>query len=86
MTRFLGDSPVRVLVKLLLMSLLVGWVMNWLAITPADLADRIASLVSHAWSLGLDGLSEFGGTIALGATVVVPLFLLGRLSNARRGG
>lgn len=86
MTRFLGDSPLRVLVKLVLLSLLVGWVMNWLAITPADLIDRIAVLVRRTWSLGLDGLSEFGGTIVLGATVVVPLFLLGRLSNARRGG
>ena len=85
MQRFLGDSPIRVIVKLLLLSLLAGWVMNWLDVTPLDLIDRAVLVVENVWNLGLDGLGRFGGTVALGAMVVVPLFLLNRLANYRRG-
>lgn len=85
MTRFLGDSPLRVLVKLVLLSLLVGWVLNWLAITPLDLLDRVVAAAERAWAMGWSGVERFGGTVALGAVVVVPLFLLGRLSKLRRG-
>lgn len=84
MTRFLGDSPIRVLVKLVLLSLLVGWVLQWLAVTPLDVVDHLVAAARNVWALGIDGLSRFGGTIALGAVFVVPLFLVSRIVNRRR--
>ena len=85
MHRFLGDSPLRVLVKLVLLSLLAGWVMNWLGVTPLNLLDRLAEMAGRAWAMGWSGVQRFGGTVALGAVIVVPLFLLSRIANYRRG-
>ena len=85
MTRFLGDSPFRVLVKLVLLSLVAGWVMNWLHLTPLGLLDQAVAVAGDLWRAGFAGLERFGGTIALGAVVVVPLFLVSRLAAVRRG-
>ena len=85
MTRFLGDSPIRVLFKLLLLSLVAGWVMNWLYLTPVTLVEQALATAGDLWRAGFAGIERFGGTIALGAVVVVPLFLLSRLAQVRRG-
>ena len=85
MTRFLGDSPLRTFVRLVLLSLLVGWVLNWLAVTPLDLLDRMVATAGRVWAMGWSGVERFGGTIALGAVVVVPLFVLNRIAAYRRG-
>lgn len=85
MTRFLGGHPVSVAVRLLLISLLVGWALRWLDVTPREIAQRALAVVEGALSLGVDGVARFGDTILLGAAVVIPVFLLLRLVSYRRG-
>ena len=85
MTRFLGGHPVSVAVRLLLISLLVGWVLRWLDVTPREIADRAFGLAEDVLNMGIDGIARFGDTILLGAAVVVPVFLLMRVLNYRRG-
>ena len=84
MTSFLGDHPVRVAVRLLIVSLLVGWVLRWLDLSPAELGSWAVARASEAVDLGFDAVTRFGDTILLGAVVVVPVFLLSRLFASRR--
>ena len=84
MTGFLGDHPVRVLVRLLLLSLLVGWVLRWLDLSPAELVAWAVERAEAMAGLGVDAVARFGDTVLLGAVVVVPVFLVSRLLAARR--
>ena len=84
MTRFLGDHPVRVAVRLLLLSLVVGWVLRWLDLSPAELFSWASDRAHEVVDLGFDAVTRFGDTILLGAVVVVPVFLLSRLASRGR--
>jgi|ERR1700691_2909849 hypothetical protein len=83
LNRFLGGSPVNVALRLLLLSILVGALLMWLDIRPADLVQDAARFVQHVWSLGFDALRQMGDYIVAGAMIVVPLWLLARLVNMR---
>ncbi len=81
--RFLGGSPFAVLVKLVVVSLLVGVLFMWLNIRPLDVLTILSDLFARAWALGLDGVREFGTYIVAGGAIVVPLWLLGRVLSYR---
>ena len=85
MNRFLGDHPLRVAIKLILLSLVVGWVLNWLDLTPLGLMDWSVERFRDIADVAVSSVGRFGDTILLGAAVVVPLFLLSRIVNYRRG-
>lgn len=83
-TRFLGDTPLRVALKLLVVSLLVGMVMSAFGWSPLDVLDRIRDFFLSLWNMGFDALYRFGAYVALGAAVVVPAFFILRLLSYRR--
>lgn len=82
--RFLGDSPGRTLVKLLVVSLIVGFVMKFFGWRPMDLVRTVRHFVLDVWHSGFEALGGFGDYLLLGATVVVPLFIILRLFSYRR--
>lgn len=82
--RWLGGSPVAVLLKLLFLSLLVGIVLAAIGLTPFGLVRWITDGFRALLELGLDAFHDFGRYILTGAMIVVPLWLLSRLMNARR--
>jgi hypothetical protein len=84
LTRFLGDSPLRVVVKLLVVSLIVGFVMSVFNWTPWDVIDAVHDTILRIWNMGFAALGNFFGYILLGAVIVVPAFLVLRLLNLRR--
>lgn len=77
--RFLGGSPLGVLVKLVLISLLVGVVLSALGLTPISVLDFIVSFFQRLWNLGFGAVEQFGDWIILGATLVIPLWFIMRL-------
>ncbi len=81
--RFLGGSPLAVLLKLAVVSLLVGVLLMWLNIRPLDVFRIVSDLAERVWALGIDGVREFGTYIVAGGAIVVPLWLLGRLLSYR---
>ena len=83
-TRFLGDSPVRVLIKLIVVSLLVGFVMSVFGWTPFDIYDAIRDAALELWYTGFAAFDRFIGYILIGAMVVVPAFILIRILSYRR--
>ena len=81
--RFLGGSPASVFVKLVVVSLIVGALLMWLNIRPADVFRMLSSLVDRLWSLGFDAIREFGTYIVAGAAIVLPVWLVLRILSYR---
>lgn len=82
-TRFLGDTPLRVFVKLVVLSLIVGFVMSVVGWRPWDLIDAVAAFVENVWNLGFAVIYDSLEYVLLGAAVVVPVFLIIRLFSYR---
>ena len=84
-TRFLGDSPLRVVLKLIVVSFLVGLVMSAFGWTPWGIVLRIRQLLTDLWNMGFHALDRFFGYFLLGAAVVIPVFIVLRVLSYRRG-
>lgn len=84
-TRFLGDSPWRVILKLAVVSFLVGMVMNAFGLSPFDIFYGIRNVILDLWHMGFAAIDRFLGYLLLGAAIVVPAFLILRLLSYRRG-
>ena len=83
LTRFLGDTPGRTVVKLLIVSFIVGAVMSALHWQPVDIVHAVRDFALNIWNYGFSALGRFGQYLALGAVVVVPVFLVLRLLSYR---
>lgn len=80
---FLGGSPSAVLVRLLFLSLIVGFFLVWLDIRPLDVLVGLRHMVERFWNMGFDALRDIGEYVLAGAAIVVPLWLALRLLNMR---
>lgn len=83
--QFLGDSVGRTIVKLVVISLLVGMMMSVFGIAPMDIFYGIRDFVVRLWEQGWAALGRFGDWLILGASVVIPVFIIMRVLNYRRG-
>lgn len=81
--RFLGGTPANVLVRLLFVSLIVGAFLMWLDIRPADIYRGIVDTINRIWSLGFGAIREVADYILVGAAIVVPIWVVIRLSSMR---
>jgi len=84
-TRFFGGSPLWVLVRLALLSLVVGVVLVALDLTPLALLDATVRFVERLFNLGWDTFGRLGRYFAAGAMVVLPIWLVLRLLDMTRG-
>ncbi|PWV99878.1 hypothetical protein DFR52_10377 [Hoeflea marina] len=84
LTRFLGDTLGRTILKLLVISFVVGVIMSAFHWYPLDVLYMIRDTLVNIWETGFAALGRFGVYLALGACVVVPVFLILRLLNFRR--
>ena len=81
---FLGGTPGRVAVRLILMSLLVGFLMSIFGISPQAILFWIESFIASVFDNGYDVLRDAFGYVLTGAVIVLPLWLLGRLMSPGR--
>ncbi len=79
LTRVLGDSPLRVAIRLFVLSLITGFVMSFMGWTAYDVIDGISAFISGVWNLGFDALAYSLDYLILGAAIVVPIFILWRI-------
>lgn len=84
MQRWLGGSPLTVLVKLVFLSLVVGVILAALGLTPIGLVRAFTDALRSLFGLGFDAVRDFGRYVLTGAMIVLPLWLLSRLMSARR--
>ena len=83
LTRFLGDTPLRVLIRLVVLSFLVGLALSALNIHPYQIYRWLERLALHAYDTGFAFLGDAFSYLVIGALVVVPVFLLVRLLKIR---
>ena len=82
---FLGGSVLGVIVRLLVLSLVVGVILSVLGITPENIFDRINVMLRRIYDLGFGAIESVLGYVILGAMVVVPIWFNSRLIKATRG-
>ena len=79
--RFLGGSPLGVMVRLLVLSLIVGFAMSVFGIEPQDVIDGTINLLHDAMRDGFGVFRNLGAYALTGAVLVVPIWLLIRLTR-----
>jgi hypothetical protein len=84
-TKVFGGSPLAVLGRLILVSVLVGVILSALGLDPFDIVHSIERLIRSIWNLGFDAFRWLWRYLLLGAVVVVPIWIVMRLVNAPRG-
>jgi hypothetical protein len=82
--RFLGDTPLRTLVKLLILSVAAGFLMSVFGLYPDDILYAVRNFVLDLWHTGFAALGRVGDYLLLGAVIVVPVFVLIRILSYRR--
>jgi hypothetical protein len=85
LTRLLGDTPGRLIVRLVFLSFVVGVVMAALGLEPAELVTNLVRMVEGLWNLGWDAVTKAWQYFLLGAVVVIPVWLILRVLNVGRG-
>ena len=83
--RWTGGSPLGVIVRLVLVSILVGVILSALGLDPLDIIQSIQKLIRSIWDMGFDAFRRLWGYFLLGAVLVIPIWLIMRLVNAPRG-
>jgi Family of unknown function (DUF6460) len=84
-SRFLGGSPIVVLFRLILLSILVGVVLAAIGFDPWNIVNSIRLLVQRIWDLGFDAVNGLWRYFLLGAVIVIPLWILSRIFSAPHG-
>jgi len=84
-TKFLGGSPLAVLARLILVSVLVGVILSALGLDPFDIVRSIERLIRSIWDMGFDAVRWLWRYFLLGAVIVIPIWIIVRLVNAPRG-
>jgi len=85
MTKVFGGSPLAVLGRLILVSVLVGVILSALGLDPFDIVRSIERLVQSIWNMGFDAFRWLWRYFLLGAVIVIPIWLILRAVNAPRG-
>jgi len=82
--RFLGGSPLSVVVRIILLSILVGVILSAIGLDPRDIWRSLERLVRSVWDMGWDAVVWAWRYFLLGAAIVVPIWILVRLAKAGR--
>jgi hypothetical protein len=84
-TRFFGGPPLSVLFRLVLLSILIGVILEVLGLDPWNIIESLRTLVLRIWDMGFDAVRWVWRYLLLGAAVVVPIWLIVRLMRAAKG-
>lgn len=85
MERFFGGNPLAVMVRLIIMSVIVGIVLAALGLSPLELIEGLQRLAIRIYDMGFGAVEWALQYFLLGAVIVIPVWLLSRLlSTASR--
>ena len=79
MERFFGGNPGLVLIRLAILSLVVGVLLAALGFSPFDILQSIRRLVTEIYNLGWNAVEKAGRYFLLGAVIVFPVWLVMRV-------
>ena len=78
-TRFFGGSPLTIIFRLALLSILVGFMLSVIGLDPRNIIASIERLIRAVWDMGFDALRWVWRYFLLGAVIVFPIWLIMRL-------
>ena len=84
LNELMGGSAVSVIVRLILLSILVGVILSVLGLDPMNIFRSIERLIRTVWNMGFDSLRQMWRYFLLGAVIVVPVWLILRLTRGPR--
>jgi hypothetical protein len=82
MERFFGGNPALVLIRLAILSLVVGFLLAALGFSPFDLIQNLRQLAQHIYDMGFTAIEKAAHYFVLGALVVFPIWLFTRIFKA----
>ena len=82
--RWVGGSPLGVLVRLILVSILVGVILSALGLDPFDIIKSVERLIRSIWNMGFDAIRWLWRYFLLGAVIVIPVWFISRLFGTPR--
>jgi len=83
--RFFGGPPLSVIFRLVLLSILIGVILQVLGLDPWNILESLRRLVLRVWDMGFDALRWLWRYLLLGAVVVVPIWVIVRLMRVAKG-
>ncbi|MFA5950267.1 MAG: DUF6460 domain-containing protein [Hyphomicrobium sp.] len=81
---FFGGNPLSVILRLTLISIVVGIILKALGVDLRNFFDRINQLLRGLYDLGFGAIEWMLEYLLLGALIVVPIWLIGRVVSAAR--
>jgi hypothetical protein len=84
-SEFFGGSPLGVVVRLILLSVVVGVILSAVGFDPWNIMRSIENLLRAIWDMGFDAVAWLWRYFLLGAVLVVPIWLLVRLAKSAGG-
>lgn len=82
--RWMGGSPVWVLVRLILLSVVVGVILSALGLDPLNILQSIERLVRNLFNFSFEAVERLWRYFLLGAVIVLPLWLIMRIARGGR--
>lgn len=79
-----GGNPLGVVVRLVILSIIVGIVLSALGITPANFFYHINIIARRIYDMGFGAIEWIVQYLLLGAMVVVPIWIIARLVGLGR--
>lgn len=79
MERFFGGSPGLVLLRLAILSLIVGVLLSALGLSPYDIIESFRQMVARIYNMGFDAVEWAFRYFLLGAVIVVPIWFISRI-------
>jgi hypothetical protein len=83
--RFFGGSPGWVIVRLILLSIVIGVLLSALGLDPWNIVESVERLIRWIYNLGWDAVAWVWRYFVLGAVLVIPIWLIVRFFRAARG-
>jgi len=79
MERFFGGNPALVLIRLAILSLVVGVILAALGFSPLDLLDSLRRLAARIYDMGFAAVEKSLRYFLLGAVIVFPVWIVVRV-------
>ncbi len=81
---FLGGSPLGVVIRLIIMSLVVGFLMSVFGLTPDAIYTGFVNFINAVFDNGFGVFRDAFAYVLTGAAIVLPIWFIGRLLAAGR--
>lgn len=84
MERLFGGNPLGIIVRLVILSIVVGIILSALGIRPDNLIYHLQILIRRLYDMGFGAIDWLVQYFIIGAVVVIPIWLVARLIGGLR--